>query len=198
MSLHRLVALGMIAVALAGCTGVTRSRTKMPAEPDSGSTPPQWTADKPFEARRQDFVECLARASQTARSIASGARDRATHAAVLEDARGHYMALCLQSRGWYQGTPLAPGEEAPPRTAPVQVQDAHGFRQCAQAALVKLGVYHGPVDGDDSPMWEEVWIRYLDSHVDLAHDQRQAPIRMVIDQELAAIHEHINWDACAS
>ena len=131
MSLHRLVALGMIAVALAGCTGVTRSRTKMPAEPDSGSTPPQWTADKPFEARRQDFVECLARASQAARSIASGARDRATRAAV-------------------------------------------------------------------SPMWEEVWIRYLDSHVDLAHDQRQAPIRMVIDQELAAIHEHINWDACAS
>ena len=198
MSLHRLVALGMIAVALAGCTGVTRSRTKMPAEPDSGSTPPQWTADKPFEARRQDFVECLARASQAARSIASGVKDRATRAAVLEDARGHYMALCLQSRGWYQGTTLTPGAEAPPPTAPVQVQDAHGFRQCAQAALVKLGVYHGPVDGDNSPVWEEVWIRYLDSHVDLAHDQRQALIRMVIDRELAAIHEHIHWDACTS
>jgi hypothetical protein len=196
MRIHRLFVLGVVTLTLAGCTSVTRSSTKVPAAPDRGATPPQWTADKPFEARRQDFVECLARASQAARSLASGARDRATHAAVIEDARGHYMALCLQSRGWYQGTALAPGEEAPP--APVQVQDAHGFRQCTQAALVKLGVYHGPVDGDDSPMWEEVWIRYLDSHGDLAHDQGQAPIRMVIDQELAAIHEHINWDACTS
>jgi hypothetical protein len=108
------------------------------------------------------------------------------------------MALCLQSRGWYQGAAPAPEEEAPPTTAPVHVQDAHGFRQCTQAALVKLGVYHGPVDGDDSPTWEEVWTRYLESHVDLAHDQRQAQIRMVLDQELAAIHEHIDWDACTS
>ena len=198
MSLHRLFVFGVAAIALAGCMGGTRSRTKIPAATDSGSTPPQWTADKPFEARRQDFVECLAQATHAAQSIASGARDRATRAAVFEDARGHYLAWCLQSRGWYQGTAPAPGEGAPPPTAPVRVEDAQVFRQCAQAALVKLGVYDGPVDGDDSPMWEEVWTRYLESHVDLAHDRRQVQIRMVIDQELAAIHQHINWDACTS
>jgi len=55
--------------------------------------------------------------------------------AVLEDARGHYMALCLQSRGWYQGTALAPGEEAPPPTAPVQVQDAMAFANVRRQPL---------------------------------------------------------------
>jgi hypothetical protein len=61
-----------------------------------------------------------------------------------------------------------------------------------------LGIWDGPADGENSPRWEAVWGRYLDSHVELSHDQRQAPIRMVIDRELAAIHERINWEACTS
>jgi hypothetical protein len=67
-----------------------------------------------------------------------------------------------------------------------------------QEALVKLGVYDGPVDGEESPAWEEVWTRYLDSHADLTHDQQPGQIQTVIDRELAAIHEHIDWDACVS
>jgi hypothetical protein len=39
---------------------------------------------------------------------------------------------------------------------------------------------------------------YLDSHAELSHDHRQAPIRMEINRELAAVHERINWDACVS
>jgi len=94
---------------------------------------------------------------------------------------------------------LSPQEKRPPPpTAPVQVQDAHGFRQCAAGSPCQVGAsITARLMGRLSDV-EEVWIRYLDSHVDLAHDQRQAPIRLVIDQELAAIHEHINWDACTS
>src|SRR5262245_25076766 len=120
MSLHRLFVLGVAAVALAGCMSETRRSAKIPAETASGSTPPQWTADKPFEARREDFADCLAQATQAAQSIASWSRDRATRAAVFEDARGHYLAACLQSHGWYEGPAPAPEAEAPPDSAPIQ------------------------------------------------------------------------------
>jgi hypothetical protein len=36
------------------------------------------------------------------------------------------------------------------------------------------------------------------SHVELRNDERQSEVRKVIDRELAAMHEHINWDACLS
>jgi len=70
------------------------------------------------------------------------------------------------------------------------------FRQCAQVALTKLGIYHGQLN-TDTEEWPVVWERYLESHQELRNDQRQATIRAVIDRELAAKGERIDWDACA-
>jgi hypothetical protein len=76
--------------------------------------------------------------------------------------------------------------------------DARLFRQCTQVALAKLGLYAGQPDGDESPVWQDVWKRYTESRAELRYDERQSEIRRVIDRELTAIHEHINWDACMS
>jgi hypothetical protein len=60
-------------------------------------------------------------------------------------------------------------------------------------AVGKLGLWEGPVDGEASPAWDVVWQRDVESRKDLVNDQRQAQIRMVINHELAAIHQSIDW-----
>jgi len=149
---------------------------------------------KSLAEKQKDYVECMATASQAAQGAGSGFSDRALRSGFFEYARDRYLAMCLESRGWSQG---AQPSTAPPTPTPPRME-AHVFRQCAQVALSKLGLYKGQVDGDESPMWQDVWRRYLDSHVELRNDERQSKIRMVIDRELTAIHERINWDACLS
>jgi hypothetical protein len=90
--------------------------------------------------------------------------------------------------------PTLPVQAAP--TLPVQ--EDRVFRQCAQAALVMLGIWDGPMDGEDSPPWTKVWEHYLDHHRETSHDHRQATIRTVINQDLAAKGNQINWDKCGS
>jgi len=123
-------------------------RTKDACSPDSGSTPPQWTADKPFEARRQDFVECLARPSQAARSLASG---RGIGPRGPPSLRTPAVTIWRvpPDRGWYQVRLAPQGEEAPPPRLHSRCRMPMAFRQCAHGSPCQVGVYHGPVDGDE-------------------------------------------------
>jgi hypothetical protein len=155
------------------------------------------TYDHPGKAlaeKQRDHVECLATANQAAYGAGNWSSDPAIRNAIFQNARDQYFAMCLESRGWSQGSP-PPG--APPPPAPPRL-DARVFRQCTQVALAKLGLYAGQLDGDESPVWRDVWRRYTESHAELRNDERQSEIRRVIDRELAAIHERINWDACVS
>jgi hypothetical protein len=149
---------------------------------------------KPMAEQQKDYVECLATANQAAAGAGNWSSDRAIRSAVFANARDQYFAMCLESRGWSQG---APPSGAPPPPAPPRL-DARVFRQCTQVALAKLGLYTGQPDGDESPAWRDVWRRYTESHAELRHDERQSEIRRVIDRELAAIQERINWEACVS
>jgi hypothetical protein len=149
---------------------------------------------KPLAEKQKDYVECMATANQAAQGAGGYFSDRAMRSGFFEHARDRYLAMCLESRGWSQGAQSSAAPSAPP---PPRMEE-HDFRQCAQVALVKLGKWDGPVNGEDSPRWREVWGRYLDSHAETSHDHRQVSIRMVIDRELATIRERMNWEACAS
>jgi hypothetical protein len=178
MKIRYLIAIGLLIAALTSCVA-----------PVTSNHP-----SKPLAEKQKDYVECMATANQAAYGAGNWSSDPAIRSAIFANARDQYLAMCLESRGWYQGaTPHA----SPPPPAPA-LMDAHVFRQCAQVALSKLGLYHGQVDGEESPMWRDVWRRYLDSHVELRHDERQSEGRRVIDRELTATHKRINWDACPS
>jgi hypothetical protein len=179
MSMHRLIVTGVLTGALWGCVA---------AQP--------WTADKPLQARQQDVVECTALAAQAAQGAGAWSSDPIMRAAFFENARDQYLAICLQSRGWYQGQPAPQTSFQTPPGTPIStppMQEERVFRQCTQVALGKLGLWDGPVDGEASPARDVVWQRYVESRKDLVNDQRQAQIRMVINHELAAIHQSIDW-----
>jgi hypothetical protein len=96
-------------------------------------------------------------------------------------------------------TRMTPGSAPAPTPAPTPVKmDDDAFRQCTQLALSKLGLYHGPFKTDWTPEWQAVWQRYLDWHAELRNDQRQAAIRAVLDRELAAIQDPLDWQTCTS
>jgi hypothetical protein len=170
-------ALGLSALYIAGC-----------AAPVTYNHP-----SKPMAEQQKDYVECLATANQAAAGAGSWSSDPAIRSGIFANARDRYFAMCLESRGWSQGASSSP----PPPPAPPRL-DARAFRQCTQVALAKLGLYAGPLDGDESPAWRDVWKRYTESRAELRNDERQSEIRRVIDRELAARQERINWEACVS
>jgi hypothetical protein len=175
-------ALSLLALLVVGCVA--------PPAPAMYNHPTKSLAEK-----QQDAIECSALASQAAQGAGGWSSDRAVRGAIYANARDQYLTMCLESRGWYQG---AVPTQAPTPVENAPRQDAGVFRRCAQAALVTLGLWDGPVDGEDSPRWVEIWGRYLDNHMATAHDHRQTTSRAVIDQELAARGQHMNWDRCGS
>jgi hypothetical protein len=162
---------------------------------------PQWIADKPLPARQQDVVECSAMAAQAAQGTGSWSSDRAIRTGLFENARDQYLAMCLQSRGWYQGSPA-------PVTSAQNPPVSHA-RRCLQLALSRVGGWNGPVDATDSPSWQDTWAAYVESRNGLAHrtavpgaageqftpTERITAIR-AINAELAATGASINWQSC--
>jgi hypothetical protein len=74
---------------LMGCATTTANR---PAPIDA--------PHKDLTAKRQDHVECLALASQTAQGAGSWTSVPAARHAIYEQARDQAYANCLLSRGW--------------------------------------------------------------------------------------------------
>jgi hypothetical protein len=125
---------------------------------------------KPFTEKQRDHIECLALANQAAMGAGGWSSDPAIRNAIFTNARDQYYITCLQSRGWMAAETIAP----PPPTLTPPKMDDYSFRQCAQVALSKLGLYHGPLKTNWTPEWQAVWQRYLNGHAELRNDERQS------------------------
>ena len=170
MSIYRLIVTGVLAHIL-GCVAA-----------------PQWTADKPLQARQQDVVECLALASQAAQGAGSWSSDRAIRAAVFENARDQYLGICLQSRGWYQRP-----STSSPTSAPEPVRGYPCFSSVWAGGSRQFGALGWPRGMEDLPRGRKSGSAICAARVvETIHYRRQASIRLVLDRDSAAIQQRIN------
>jgi hypothetical protein len=184
--MRRLCALALLVLALwlSGCV--------------SGPQPYLDAPQKTVQEKQTDGVECQALAAQAATGAGSWSRDRAVRSAFYDNAREQYLAQCLQGRGWaWQSAPSAPIELTIRPAAAVRPADYDRMRYCQQEVLWFLRYYGGPRDGGDNPVWQRIWHVYLAEHgLAIEPAPTQAQIQLVIDRDLAARHQSLNWEAC--